>query len=314
MRRVSALALLVLLVVISPYSCATQTSGEAGTDIGVRVVATGDFGAELLLDEAVRVSPGTSAMQALKQVADVETRYGGRFVNGINGLRSQFPAKDDWFIYINGISINKGAPDYSLRDGDIVHFDLHDWHFRMFIPAIIGDFPGSLLHGYEGKVRPTVIVYDDGLEQSARDLETSFRELGLTEVSTRSAGELAESDKQRSNLMLIGTMDSVLMSELNRAWDRLGFFVHFGDSTMTVFDSKGELTAEYGAGSGVIQATQSPWNPKGIGVCENVVWMISGTDRAGARSAVDALINQYDKFLYAFAAVIDGGDVVTVPQ
>lgn len=313
MGRINALALLALLVVISTYGCATQTSGEAGTDIGVRVVATEDFGAELLLDEAVRVPTGTSAMQALKQVANVETRYGGRFVNGINGLRSEFPAKDDWFIYINGISINKGAPDYSLRDGDIVHFDLHDWRFRMFIPAIIGDFPGSLLHGYEGKVRPTVIVYDDGLEQSARDLETSFRELGLPEVSTQSAGELAKSDKQRSNLVLIGTMDSSLMSELNRAWDRLGFFVHFGDSTMAVFDSKGELTAEYGAGSGVIQATQSPWNPKGIGVCENVVWMISGTDKAGARSAVDALINQHDKFLYAFAAVVDGGEVITVP-
>ncbi|GAI85551.1 unnamed protein product, partial [marine sediment metagenome] len=36
----------------------------------------------------------------------------------------------------------------------------------------------------------------------------------------------------------------------------------------------------------LIQATQNPWNPKGIGACENVVWLVSGTDEAGVKDAI----------------------------
>ena len=86
-----------------------------------------------------------------------------------------------------------------------------------------------------------------------------------------------------------------------------------GLGMMAVYDPRGNRTREYGTGSGVVQATQSPWNPKGIGVCENVVWMISGPDKAGARSAVEALISQYGGFQYAFAAVVADGEVIRVP-
>jgi hypothetical protein len=312
--RCSVLAIFALLVVLSLSACSVQTVGEAGEGIDVRVVATEDFGARALLNEEIRVPSGTSAMEALLRIAEVETRYGGGFVNAINGVRSQFPTKDDWFIYVNGISINKGAGEYTLRDGDVVQFDLHDWHFRMFIPAIIGGFPASLLRGYEGQVRPTVIVYGEGLRDSAERLRNGLGELGLTEVSIQSVDNLSKSDKQRSNLAVIATEECSLVSELNRAWDRLGFFVHIEDGIMAVYDSTGESITEYEAGSGVIQSTQSPWNPKGIGVCENVVWMISGTDEAGVRSAVDALIDQHESFQFAFAAVIAEGQAIRVPQ
>jgi len=104
------------------------------------------------------------------------------------------------------------------------------------------------------------------------------------------------------------------VSELNERWDRLGFFAHFKDGVLVVHNSKGEVEAEYGAGSGVVQATQSPWNPKGVGACENVVWMVSSTDEAGVESALDALMNRHGGFEHAHAVVAVDGEIVRVPQ
>lgn len=314
MKRTRPLVLIILLLLSGVVALSACSPGGTATDITVRVVVTQNFGRDLMLEETIQIASGTSALQALQQVADVETAYGGGFVNAINEVRSQYPAQEDWFFYINGMSSNRGAAGYILEDGDIQHWDFHDWSFRMFIPAIIGDFPQPFLHGYGGQVRPTVIVYADGLREEAEALEGGLAELGMENVSLKHTGELTDDDKQHSNLILLGPKDSDLVSEMNQAWDSLGFFVQFEGDTMIVHDSKGEVEAEYGAGCGLIQATQSLWNPKGVGACENVVWMASGMDGDGVRSAVDALINRHDHFQYAYAIVITNGEIIRVPQ
>ena len=305
-------AILLLLCALALSGCSAGTLGETGADITVRVVATQDFGQKLMFDEMLGVPPGTSAMAALKQVAEVETAYGGGFVSVINGVGSEHGR--DWFLFVNGMMTNAGALDYTLHDGDIQHWDFHDWGFRMATPASIGGFPDPLVHGYQGEVSPTVIAYEEGLEDSAQALQTSLKGLGVASVSTQNTLYLTESDKRHSNLILIGTMDCDLVSELNQVWDRLGFFVHFEGGVMVSYDSEGEVTVEYGSGCGVIQASQSPWNPDGIGVCENVVWMVSGNDEAGVESAVDALINRPGEFKYAYAVVVANSEIIKVPQ
>lgn len=307
--------LVALLLLASILGCSAESSDDQQrSSITVGVVVTKSFGQELILEETIQVPAGASAMEALQQVADVDTAYGGGFVNAINGIRSKRSAREDWLFYINGIAANRGAAAYRLSDGDIQHWDFRDWSFRFFIPAIIGDFPGSFLHGYRGQVRPTVIAYADGLSQDAEALKDRLIGLGVENVFTQDTSALTENDKQHSNLILLGTKDSALVSELNRIWDRMGFFVRFDDDVMVVHDAEGEASARYGAASGVIQATQSPWNPKGIGASENVVWMVSGTDEAGVRSAVDALINRHDEFRYAFAIVVANGEIIKVPR
>jgi hypothetical protein len=310
--RAVALVTLLLLFLVALSGCSTAPGEGAGGDITVRVVATEDFGREVMLDETLEVPAGTSAMTALERVAEVETAYGGGFVRAIDGRRSG--GKKDWFVYANGMMTNVGALDYTLHDGDIERWDLRDWGFRMFIPAIAGYFPEPLVHGYDGRVRPTVVVYADGLREQAEALKAVMTQLGVEDVSIENGSSLAEDEKKASNLVLLGTMDFGLVSELNERWDRLGFFAHFKDGALVVHNSKGEVEAEYGAGSGVVQATQSPWNPKGVGACENVVWMVSGTDEAGVESALDALMNRHDQFEHAYAAVAVDGEIVRVPQ
>jgi len=318
MNKALAAGILLLLGAVILCGCSTQPGQGSGGNITVRVVSTRDLGGSLMFDETIDVPQGTSAMDALKLVSEVETAYGGGFINAIDGIRSAYTGggdeKGDWFICANGILSNAGALDYTLHDGDILHCDFHQWSFRTFIPAIIGDFPEPFLHGYEGEVRPTVIAYEDRFEDMASELESMLAGLGVADVTIQRAGDLEGSTKQHSNLVIIGTSDCDLISELNQAWNRLGFFVHFEDGLMVVYDSEGKVEGEYGAGCGVIQATQNPWNPRGIGVCENVAWMVSGTDDAGVASAVDAMINRYDGFHYAFAAAITDSEVIRVPQ
>jgi len=319
MKRKNLLVLItaLLLVMAALSACSPPPSPEAGV-ITVRVVATRNFGQELMFDETLEVPEGTSAMSALMKVSEVETAYGGGFVNAINSVRSGFigsqSMKMDWFIYINGIQSNTGALDYKLRNGDIQHWDFHDWSFHHFIPAIVGDFPEPFRHGYGGKTSSTIIAYADSLKEDAENLERRLVRLGVSNVSIKRLGELSENEKESCNLLLLGSMDSEPLSELNQVWNRLGFFAHFESGNLVVLNTKGEVVTKYDAGVGLIQATQNPWNPKGIGACESVVWLVSGTDEVGVKDAIHALVNRYTEFQYACAAVVANGEMIKVPQ
>ena len=307
-----------LLVSAAICACSPQSTKIEGGTIAVRVVATRNFGQELMFDEALEVAPGSSAMMALTQVADVETAYGGGFVNDINGVRSGYTGREktkaDWFFYVNGIQSNLGALDYELHDGDVQHWDFHSWSFRHFIPALIDGFPAALRNGFGGKVSPTVIVCQDNMKESAEKLEENLVKLGVNNITIRSFSELTLDEKESSNLMLVGLPDNNLISELNQNWQRLGFFAYFDNGNLIVIDSNGEVIAKYDAGSGFIQVTQNPWNPKGTGACENVVWLVSGTDEAGLRNALDALLDYHDEFQYGGAVVVAGGKIIKVPR
>lgn len=310
--KIIAIALAVTsLLAIFLCGCQSQTSGE----IAVRVIITQDFGNELLLDEPVVLNDGANALDALEKVAKVETKYGGGFIEAINGIRSpysQTKVKKDWFFYVNGMSANVGVMDYELSEGDVEHWDFHDWSFHAFVPAIIGDFPQPFLGGYQGKSSPTIIVYDQNFQDAAQDLMSKLEKLGVENVRAQAANELSSQDKEHSNLILLGTEDLDLISELNGI-SKLGFSIYFERGKVVIFDSQGnKMRGEFNCG--LIQATQNPWNPKGIGACENVVWMVSGTNENQVRNAIDTLTNRCEEFHCAYAAVIIGEEVIKVPK
>ena len=284
----------------------------------VKVVVASDFGKEILLEKTVEIGQNTTALDALQQVAEVETKYGGGFIRAINGISSEYEGvnriRKDWLFYVNGISANIGAGDYILRDGDIEHWEFRDWSFGQFVPAIIGDFPEPFLHGYGGVVYSTIIAYQGGWEGDARRIADRLSQLGVKSIHTKSINALMLNEKESSNLILLGTIDCRSMEELNQIWDRLGFYIHFKDDRLKVFAMEGNLATEYTAEAGFIQATQSPWNPKGIGVCENVVWVVSGLDETGVKNAVDNLVSHHDGFEYACGIVLAGGEIIRVPQ
>ena len=305
--------LLILFIVCLLLGCSAESQEVTDADISVQVVVTENFGAEILVDEVIEVSDGTSALKALRRLVEVGTAYGGGFIESINGIKSKYPKQEDWFIYLNGIATNKGAGQCRLYDGDVLHLDFHDWTFRTFIPAMIGHSTETFGNGFEGEVRPTIIVNDTDFNAVASELQIKIDAVGIANTTVRSLAELTKKEKQDSNLVIIGDAENELISELNHAWNKMGFFIHFEDTMIVVYDAKGEEKGRYGSGNGVIQMTQNPWNPKGIGVCENVVLIFTGIDDAGVTSAIDFFIENYDELEYTFAGVTGDSGFIKVP-
>lgn len=300
---------------ILPSSQPQEGQNIAGSN--VRVIGTQDFGQELMFERKVEAA-AISAMAALEEVATVETGCGGGFVDSIDGIRSGFTGsgkvKTDWFVYVNGIQCNVGALDYVLHPGDIAHWDFHEWSLHQSIPATVGAFPEPFLHGYGGSIRPTLIVYSDSLEDPARKLEGKLTGIGMVGTGTRNFAELSVPEKEDCNLILLDTIDNGLISEMDRNWKRMGFFVRSENRRLVVLNTRGEPAMEFGSGAGVVQATQNPWNPDGVGACENVVWIVTGTDETGVISATEALLERTTEFSYAFAAVVVNGEIIRIPQ
>ena len=104
------------------------------------------------------VPAGETAMQALQANAKVETRYGGRFVQSIDGVAGSAAGQRDWFWYVNGLEGGTSAAEYELRDGDVEWWDYRSWRGALSVPVVVGAFPEPFLHGFGGKVPPAVVV------------------------------------------------------------------------------------------------------------------------------------------------------------
>jgi hypothetical protein len=139
-------------------AAAALLAGCGGVGHGQATIwVTRDEGRTVLLVK--HVPAGETAMQALDRSTKIDTRYGGRFVEAINGLSGSVSSRHDWFYFVNGIEGTRGAVDYRLRSGDVEWWDYRDWgQVGQSVPVVVGAFPEPFVHGYGGKVRPAVVI------------------------------------------------------------------------------------------------------------------------------------------------------------
>jgi hypothetical protein len=131
--------------------CGEEAAGEGKAQLWI----TRDRGAEVVT--STTVPAGISALEALRRKAEVETRYGGRFVQSINGIEGDLAQQHDWFWFVNGYEGDRSAADYQLHDGDVLWWDHRGWAGEMRQPVVVGAFPEPFLHGWDGKRRPAVV-------------------------------------------------------------------------------------------------------------------------------------------------------------
>jgi hypothetical protein len=142
-----------ILLVLALAGCGA-TAQEKGT---ATLWVTRDRGADVLLVR--QVPAGLTAMQALDRVADINTTYGGRYVESINGIDGSLSAQRDWFYFVNGIEGDRSAAEVRLHPGDIEWWDYRSWARRMRQPVVVGAFPEPFLHGetvVRGSLYPSV--------------------------------------------------------------------------------------------------------------------------------------------------------------
>jgi hypothetical protein len=158
LRRISAL----LLVAAALAGC-----GGAGPSEGTATLwVTRDRGATVMVD--THVAAGQTLLRALRSKADVGTRYGGRFIQSIDGLEGSLSGQHDWFWFVNGYAGGSSAAEYRLRDGDVAWWDYRDWTGDAeTILVVSGAFPEPFLHGFGGKRRPAAVRYAPGLNDEA---------------------------------------------------------------------------------------------------------------------------------------------------
>ncbi|MDQ4081506.1 MAG: DUF4430 domain-containing protein [Actinomycetota bacterium] len=170
MRR---LVLALLALALATSACGGQgeggaPSGEKASGETASLWVTRDRGAVLLL--RAEVPAGLTVLEALKREADVETRYGGRFVQAIDGIEGGLAKGADWFYFMNGIEPSIGSASVTLRPGDIAWWDFRSWRERMQQPVVVGAFPEPFLHGFAGRRRPVEVLHPPELAAEAEGL------------------------------------------------------------------------------------------------------------------------------------------------
>ena len=157
------LALLVLAAALA--GCGGE--GRAGDGEEATLWVTRDRGATLLHDESVPA--GETALRALDRVAEVDTRYGGRFVQAVDGIEGSLEGGQDWFLYVNGYLADRGGAEYRVREGDVVWWDYRDWSGGTEDEdrVAVGAFPEPFVHGYGGETRPAVVTFTQPSQEEA---------------------------------------------------------------------------------------------------------------------------------------------------
>ena len=109
-----------------------------------------------------RVPAGLNAMQALDRKLAITTRYGGRYLQSVNGLEGSLTKQRDWFFFVDGVEGDRSAAEVRLHAGDVLWWDYRHWTgATMDVPFVVGSYPEPFLHGLPGKT--SVVGSDRGL-------------------------------------------------------------------------------------------------------------------------------------------------------
>jgi energy-coupling factor transport system permease protein len=278
-----ALAALALLLVAGLAGCGLG-AGEGGTQ--ARVLVTRDFGARQLGARIAQDLPSSeTALRLLERSFDVKTRYGGAFVQSIDGLAGgrEDGRSVDWLFYVNGIESDVGAADVQLHDGDSTWWDRHDWSGTQHVPAVVGQFPEPFAHGADGKRYPVVLECADDAEDACKTVSDRLAAVGV--IAGRQA--LGTGVGERTVRVLVGSWIDVradpALAQIDRGPAASGVFAHFSDDAraLELFDAHGDPISVLTAGAGLVAATRFEQQAP--------TWAVTGTDARGvAAKAIPA--------------------------
>jgi Domain of unknown function (DUF4430) len=195
------------VAVLAGCGASSHSKGEASVWI------TRDRGAHVVLVK--KVAAGLTAMEALRRVANVDTRYGGRYVQSIDGVSGSLSKQHDWFYFINGYEADRSAAEYELRDGDIEWWDYRGWKGAMRVPVVVGAFPEPFKHGYDGKTRNATIVFQSAALR--REAEALGKMIGAKKVSADDLGS--------ANVLFLTAADVPLSATTKGAGEPVRFVI-----------------------------------------------------------------------------------------
>jgi Domain of unknown function (DUF4430) len=294
-----------IAVLAATLACAGCGLGPGPGTGGVNLNVTRGFGDTPVRTLSSKHVPGSeTVMRMLQRSFRVRTRYGGGFVQSIDGYAG---ASDfDWFYYVNGMQAKQGAATTAVHQGDRIWWDLHDWRATDSIPAVVGSFPEPFVHGVGGKRFPTTLECGSGVATACKRVTTA-----LSAIPVPIASQLIGTGSGPDTLgVVVGTWSEV-RSELAAQLiahgpGASGVYARFagpGADELQLLDPSGRVARTLGAGAGLIAATADS--------SDAPTWLITGTNAAGVAAAARALTAQalHDHF----ALAVDGTTRLAIP-
>ena len=294
-------ALALLLAVCAALAGCGFGEGQA-QEGGAELRITRDFGREELAADTVEtVREDESVMRLLQSDHDVETRFGGKFVEAIDGVEgSGGTGTRDWFYFVNGILAGEGAADREVASGDVIQWDNRDWAGTQRIPAIVGAYPEPFLSGTEGDRLPVRLECADADDQACADVKDA-----LTDAGGRvSSSQLAPSGGKELIRVLVGTWDELrevrTPATLAEGPEASGVFARFAEdgAALELLDERGQVVRTAEAGTGLVAATALEE--------QAVTWIVTGLEDVGVQAAAAVLDERSLRNAFAVAATPDG--------
>jgi hypothetical protein len=305
------LRLAVLFVFVLVLAGCGLGSGDSSSPSGggSELTVSRDFGAEEMGHSDRKTIPGgETVMRQLQRKFTVETRYGGGFVQEIDGVGGgrQRGRPVDWFFYVNGIESGTGAASRKLSPGDRVWWDHHDWGEAMRIPAVVGSFPEPFTSAARGKKIPIRIDCADDAVKDCREVRERVEAAGAVVGGTGTVGTHAGPEVFR---LLVGRWSEVkadpTAARIEQGPKVSGVFARPSKDgkQIALLDSRGRTVRTLGAGAGLVAATQF--------LDQKPTWVVTGTDAVGVASAAAALVES--RLKDHFAVAVEKGQGVPIP-
>jgi hypothetical protein len=276
--------------------CAAAATGcglGPGADRGeVELTVSRDYGAKLLDRESDSIRESDTVLRLLDRDAEVSTRYGGGFVQSIDGLEGGESAgrRSDWFFYVNGIESPVGAAEYRPDNGDRIWWDYRDWTSAMRVPSVVGSWPEPFLHGFRGE-RYGAEVRCLGEPSACRTVTDRLTAAGadvreVPPVAAASAATGGDESGGAEVTVLVGSWDHIRSEPdaglLSGPPSGSGVFADFRGTKrplLELLNQRSELAGSIGRGGGLVAALRPDDGPP--------TWVVTGTDRTGVAGAAE---------------------------
>ena len=302
--RARLAALVVVAAVLA--GCGLGPGDDQGGGADLRV--TRDFGErQLATADRPSVKEGDTVIRFLQAERKVGLRYGGGFVQSIDGLSGNgATGHRDWFYWVNGQEASVGAGERTLHPGDVVQWDYRDWSATMSIPAIVGAYPEPFVHGFDGKKQPVRVECADVGDPACQTVRDRLAGQGV-KASGAALGTGGGGQVMRTFVGTWGQLRGIRsLRTLERGPSESGVFARFKDdgAALDLLGPRGGVARSAGPGTGLVAATR-------IGEEEGISFIVTGVDDQGVEAAAGAL--DRNKLRGAFAVAVNGSAVTRLP-
>jgi hypothetical protein len=300
--RGTAVATALLLAALAAAGCGLGPGAGIGA---VGLTVTREFGAVPVLERSVEASESDTAMRVLEGSAEISTRYGGGYVQSIDGVEeAQRGGRPyDWFFFVDGVESPIGAADYALEGGERIWWDYRDWSATNHVPAVVGSWPAPFAGGYEGRSHPVAVECEGGGGACGR-VRRALEGAGVAIARGTPAGAIRvlvgpwarlRSDPAAA-LIEGGPAESGVYADFERRG---------GGYALVGLDSTGGASRDLGPDAGLVAATRRYEAPP--------TWVVTGGTPAAVRAAAGLLTAAKLRDHYAVASE-DGKETPLPPR